>query len=99
MKKYFVIAALLLTTGLIFAFQSNQNNITPGEKVKPVTQLWYDFTGTDENDPNSYTLRNPQTAPPCDIGTIMCAVKAEPHSTLTDRPDLSDGDKEVRRED
>ena len=99
MKKYLFITALLLTTGLIFAFTNKAEtnpNQAPGEKLN---QFWYDFQGGDETDPNRYVLRNPQTEPTCQDGEIMCAVKAAPHSSLSGKPDLLDPDIEERRED
>lgn len=97
MKKYLFIAALLLTTGIMFAFNSGDKQ-TKSQVEVPVSQFWYDFIGGDENDPNRYVLRDPQTAPSCTIGTDMCAVKAVPNPNISGKPDLTDPTKEVRRE-
>ena len=97
MKKYLFIAALLLTTGIMFAFNSNDKKVEQPQTVA-TTQLWYDFIGGDENNPSRYVLRDPQTAPACTVGIDMCAVKAVPHPTLSGKPDLTDPSKEERRE-
>ena len=96
MKKYLFIAAMLLASGIIFAFKSGDKPTKAEPKV--VAQQWYDFTGGDETNPINYILRNPQTTPSCTTGADMCAVKAEPHATLSGRPNLADPSKLVKRE-
>lgn len=99
MKKYLFIAALLLTTGLIFAFTNKGETNQQPAPVETLDQFWYDFQGGDESDPNNYVLRDPQTEPSCTIGEIMCAVKAVPHSSLVGKPNLADPNIDPRGQD
>ncbi len=98
MKKLFVIAALLITSGVIFVVKSQSKETEIQAPAKTTTQQWYDFNGGDETLPGNYTLRTSETPPSCIDGNVMCAVKAEPHGSLPGKPDLTDPYIEERRE-
>ncbi|RYZ24972.1 MAG: hypothetical protein EOO10_19475 [Chitinophagaceae bacterium] len=94
MKKYLLVAAMLLSTGVFFAFTPTESN----QKTKSLDQQWYIFNGGDENLPENYSLKPSQEAPTCTVGEDMCAVKAVPHPTEAGQPDLSDENILIRRE-
>ncbi len=94
MKKFFVIAAVLLASGIFFI--SKSQNVVTKPPAQTEEQFWYDYVGDDPSDPDDYRLRIPQSTPSCEFGNTMCAVKATPHPTIADRPELTDPDKAVR---
>lgn len=68
-----------------------------GNQPKSADQLWYEFTGGNENVSSSYQLLGDGTvAPECTTGSERCAVKATEDPQSPGHPDLSDSEIEIR---
>jgi hypothetical protein len=95
MKKFLLYAIVIAMAGSVSAFV-----ISTGKER--VSQLWYEFVGTDANNPLHYQLLGDGSqAPSCNASTSnRCAVKAEPNETYgEDYPELSDPGIEIRNKD
>jgi hypothetical protein len=93
MKKnvLYVLAIVIAISASAFTFS--------GERHEKQVQLWYEFTGSDPDNPLHYQmLGNGSQAPACNAQTSnRCAVKAVSNTTYgSDYPQLTDPGIEIR---
>ncbi|RZJ76919.1 MAG: hypothetical protein EOO45_00435 [Flavobacterium sp.] len=87
--------ALILTTVFTFAFKAGDANDTASKTGKRLTSTWYyQLNSTDTNDinnPENYSLGQPDEGISCGTGSVVCSIQDVPDSSDDTKPALTHG--------